>query len=121
MSPRNLNSRALIVLCAALFFTTSLCAQQPPGNRGVYLVFPFASAGASPRLAWLSEGLEELAIQALSAGGQQVYSTPVAPPKWNATAFLSPASLAAPACCVSLRTSTPISWCSAPSLPTAKL
>ena len=74
MSPRNLNSRALIVLCAALFFTTSLCAQQPPGNRGVYLVFPFASAGASPRLAWLSEGLEELAIQALSAGGQQVYS-----------------------------------------------
>ena len=74
MSPRKLNSRALIVLCAVLLSATSMCAQQPPGNRGVYLVFPFESAGASPRLAWLSEGLEELTIQALSAGGQQVYS-----------------------------------------------
>ncbi len=74
MSPLHFNSRAVIVLCAALFFTTSLCAQQPPGNRGVYLVFPFENAGASPRLSWLSEGLEELTIQALSAGGQQVYS-----------------------------------------------
>jgi tetratricopeptide (TPR) repeat protein len=40
----------------------------------VYLVFPFENAGASPRLDWLGEGLEELAIQALSAGGRQVYS-----------------------------------------------
>ena len=74
MSPQNFNSRALVVLCAALFFAAALCAQQPPGNRGVYLVFPFENAGASPRLDWLGEGLEELTIQALSAGGQQVYS-----------------------------------------------
>jgi predicted Zn-dependent protease/TolB-like protein len=40
----------------------------------VYLVFPFENAGASPRLDWLGEGLEELTIQTLSAGGQQVYS-----------------------------------------------
>jgi tetratricopeptide (TPR) repeat protein/TolB-like protein len=74
MSPQNFNSRALVVLCAALFFAAALCAQQPPGNRGVYLVFPFENAGASARLDWLGEGLEELTIQALSAGGQQVYS-----------------------------------------------
>jgi Tfp pilus assembly protein PilF/TolB-like protein len=74
MSPQNFNSRALVVLCAALFFAAALCAQQPPGNRGVYLVFPFENAGTSPRLDWLGEGLEELTIQALSAGGQQVYS-----------------------------------------------
>jgi tetratricopeptide (TPR) repeat protein/TolB-like protein len=74
MSPQNFNSRALLVLCAALFFAAALYAQQPPGNRGVYLVFPFENAGASPRLDWLGEGLEELTIQALSAGGQQVYS-----------------------------------------------
>jgi Tfp pilus assembly protein PilF/TolB-like protein len=74
MSPHNLHSRALLALCAALFFAASLCAQQPPGNRGVYLVFPFENAGASPRLDWLCEGLEELTIQTLSASGQQVYS-----------------------------------------------
>jgi tetratricopeptide (TPR) repeat protein len=74
MSPQNFNSRALVVLCAALFFAAALRAQQPPGNRGVYLVFPFENAGASPRLDWLGEGLEEFTIQALSAGGQQVYS-----------------------------------------------
>src|SRR4029077_17893520 len=74
MSPQNFNSRALVVLCAALFFAAALYAQQPPGNRGVYLVFPFENGGASPRLDWLGEGLEELTIQALSAGGQQVYS-----------------------------------------------
>lgn len=48
-------------------------AQGAPG-QGVFLVFPFESAGASPRLAWLGEGLEELTIQSLSAAGQQVYS-----------------------------------------------
>jgi tetratricopeptide (TPR) repeat protein len=45
-------------------------ASQP----GIYLVFPFENAGASPRLDWLGEGLEELTIQRLSAAGQQVYS-----------------------------------------------
>jgi len=38
------------------------------------LVFPFENAGASPRLDWLGEGLEELTIQRLSAAGEQVYS-----------------------------------------------
>ncbi len=41
---------------------------------GVYLVFPFENAGASPRLDWIGEGLEELTIQKLSAAGVQVYS-----------------------------------------------
>ena len=61
------------LLCAA-----SLHAQMPSRSNGlssgVYLVFPFESAGASPRLDWLGEGLEELTIQSLSAGGVQVYS-----------------------------------------------
>jgi predicted Zn-dependent protease/TolB-like protein len=64
----------LALLCAA-----SLSAQAPArpngaAQSGVYLVFPFENAGASPRLDWLGEGLEELTIQSLSASGQQVYS-----------------------------------------------
>ncbi len=43
-------------------------------QQGIYLVFPFENAGASQRLDWLSEGLEELTIQRLSAAGEQVYS-----------------------------------------------
>ena len=43
-------------------------------SHGIYLVFPFQNAGASSRLDWLSEGLEELTIQALSGAGEQVYS-----------------------------------------------
>ena len=46
---------------------------EAPVN-GIYLVFPFENAGASSRLDWLSEGLEELTIQRLSAAGQQVYT-----------------------------------------------
>jgi tetratricopeptide (TPR) repeat protein len=45
-----------------------------PSQQGIYLVFPFENASASPRLDWLGEGLEELTIQRLSAAGQQVYS-----------------------------------------------
>ena len=41
---------------------------------GIYLVFPFENAGAASRLDWLSEGIEELTIQRLSAAGQQVYT-----------------------------------------------
>jgi tetratricopeptide (TPR) repeat protein len=72
--------RILLVCCASLCAAAGLDAQQtsarPNGSSqaGVYLVFPFENAGASPRLDWLSEGLEELTIQALSAGGEQVYS-----------------------------------------------
>jgi tetratricopeptide (TPR) repeat protein len=43
-------------------------------QSGVFLVFPFENAGASPRLDWIGEGLEELTIQKLSAAGQQVFS-----------------------------------------------
>jgi tetratricopeptide (TPR) repeat protein len=76
-----------VVLCgSALFAVASLSAQQPVSAsasravattappQGVYLVFPFENAGASPRLDWLGEGLEELTIQYLSDSGDQVYS-----------------------------------------------
>jgi tetratricopeptide (TPR) repeat protein len=43
-------------------------------QAGVYLVFPFENAGASPRLDWIGEGLEELTIEQLAAAGEQVYS-----------------------------------------------
>lgn len=43
-------------------------------QQGIFLVFPFENAGASARLDWIGEGLEELTIQQLSAAGQQVYS-----------------------------------------------
>jgi tetratricopeptide (TPR) repeat protein len=62
----------------------TLAAQQPASppragaaaasQKGIYLVFPFENVGASPRMDWLGEGLEELTIQRLSAAGQQVYS-----------------------------------------------
>jgi predicted Zn-dependent protease/TolB-like protein len=80
MSQDRFISRALLVSCALLCAAASLNAQQASARTngsaqsGVYLVFPFENAGASARLDWLSEGLEELTIQALSAGGQQVYS-----------------------------------------------
>jgi predicted Zn-dependent protease/TolB-like protein len=78
MSPYRFISRAFVILCA-LLCVASLDAQTPArpngsAQSGVYLVFPFENAGASPRLDWLGEGLEELTIQALSAGGLQVYS-----------------------------------------------
>jgi tetratricopeptide (TPR) repeat protein len=81
-----------------LFCTLALCCSAPPSavaqqpssaagtaasargsaleasQQGIYLVFPFENAGASPRLDWLGEGLEELTIQRLSAAGEQVYS-----------------------------------------------
>jgi TolB-like protein len=50
----------------------SVSSEATPG--GIYLVFPFENAGASSRLDWLGEGLEELTIQRLSAAGQQVYT-----------------------------------------------
>jgi tetratricopeptide (TPR) repeat protein len=49
-------------------------AASEASQQGIYLVFPFENEGASPRLDWLGEGLEELTIERLSAAGQQVYS-----------------------------------------------
>jgi tetratricopeptide (TPR) repeat protein/TolB-like protein len=78
--------RFLVFLCALAFFVApkDLSAQQPAAAsasatsaafpQGLYLVFPFENAGASPRLDWLGEGLEELTIQYLSDAGEQVYS-----------------------------------------------
>jgi tetratricopeptide (TPR) repeat protein len=80
-----ISPRYLVLLFVVLIFgTTSVAAQQsasPPRagsaaayQQGIYLVFPFENAGASPRLDWLGEGLEELTIQRLSGAGEQVYS-----------------------------------------------
>jgi len=79
------SARYLVLLSAVVVFgTTSAAAHQsapPPSagsatahQQGIYLVFPFENAGASPRLDWLGEGLEELTIQRLSGAGEQVYS-----------------------------------------------
>src|ERR1700741_5413301 len=71
----------VVLVSALLCAATPLRAQQTlpratnaSAQSGIYLVFPFENAGASPRLDWMGEGLEELTIQALAAGGQQVYS-----------------------------------------------
>ena len=79
-SPRILSFLSVILI----FGTIPLSAQQSPASpsapsaaayqQGIYLVFPFENASASPRLDWLSEGLEELTIQRLSAAREQVYS-----------------------------------------------
>src|SRR2546425_715805 len=78
------SARFLLLLSVAFILgTTSVSPRQSaPSSRsgsaahqqGIYLVFPFENAGASPRLEWLSEGLEELTRQRLSAVGEQVYS-----------------------------------------------
>jgi len=75
-----LNACLITVLCGLVFLaSTTLQAQTtspaPAGAQpGLYLVFPFENVGSSPRLDWLGEGLEELTIQFLSDGGEQVYS-----------------------------------------------
>ncbi len=80
MSPyRFISARCALVVVWAMLCAASIGAQAPArtngaAQAGVYLVFPFENAGASPRLDWLGEGLEELTIQSLSASGQQVYS-----------------------------------------------
>lgn len=79
------SARYLVLLSGIfLFGISSVTAQQPasPGRgittpaypQRIYLVFPFENVGASPRLDWIGEGLEELTIQRLSAAGEQVYS-----------------------------------------------
>ena len=79
------SARFLLFLCViAVFGTTSLVGQSSApqthaasaaaSQQGIYLVFPFENAGASPRLDWLGEGLEELTIERLSGAGEQVYS-----------------------------------------------
>src|SRR5215813_2684269 len=70
------------ILACVLFLSLLVAKAQAPQNarpssstaQGIFLVFPFENAGASSRLDWLSEGLEELTIERLSASGQQVFS-----------------------------------------------
>ena len=79
------SARYLALLSGILIFgvPSALAQQSAPPSRagsaaasqqGIFLVFPFENAGASPRLDWLGEGLEELTIQRLSGAGEQVYS-----------------------------------------------
>ncbi len=81
------SAHSLILFCTIAvsgLINPLVFAQQPPSGargsasdtsqQGIYLVFPFENAGASPRLDWLGEGLEELTIQRLSAASLQVYS-----------------------------------------------
>lgn len=70
---------AVISVCATSLAepqisTNSKVAAVSGPQQGVFLVFPFENGGASPRLDWLGEGLEELTIQRLSAAGQEVYT-----------------------------------------------
>ena len=51
--------------------TSSIASATP---QKIYVVLPFENAGAPTKLDWLSEGLEELTIQRLTAAGEQVYS-----------------------------------------------
>src|SRR5579859_635004 len=83
MNRNSCRVRALIFCCGAFLCGGATRGAQEqranPGagngsSQGIYVVFPFQNAGASPRLEWLSEGLEELTMQYLSAAGQQVYS-----------------------------------------------
>jgi tetratricopeptide (TPR) repeat protein len=73
-----------VILLGIFLIGPAVCAQQtPPGAQSsaapgnpqkVFVVLPFENVGASARLDWLGEGLEELTIQRLSAAGEQVYS-----------------------------------------------
>src|SRR2546425_667025 len=51
-------------------------AGAPPTSpsQGSFLVFPFENTGGGPRLDWLSEGLEELTIERLSAAGKPAFA-----------------------------------------------
>jgi tetratricopeptide (TPR) repeat protein len=69
----------IVFLCACPVGSQQPIAPAAPSpsrarQEGIFLVFPFENAAASPRLDWIGEGLEELTIQRLSAAGQQVYS-----------------------------------------------
>src|SRR5437870_13560994 len=47
-------------------------APAPAANsQKIYVVLPFENAGAPAKLDWLSEGLEELTIERLTAAGEQ--------------------------------------------------
>src|SRR6266478_4498811 len=85
MRRHSFSARFLILLSLVAVFGTALVAARQSASQGstgssvatqqrIYLVFPFENAGASPRLDWLGEGLEELTIQRLAGAGEHVYS-----------------------------------------------
>src|SRR5215467_13576854 len=81
----------LVKTVVVSLIVAAICAAQQPASPGkpgpspnsavasgtpqkIYVVLPFEGAGAPPKLDWLSEGLEELTIERLTAAGEQVYS-----------------------------------------------
>src|SRR5258708_12720909 len=89
MGQRNFSRTVAALLCAVISAcASSRAAQQPSSDppaaaqagshQGIYLVFPFENAGASPRLDWLGQGLDELPIHLLSPPSPPL-NTPPAP------------------------------------------
>src|SRR5260370_2977381 len=79
------SARFLVLLTVIVIFeTASVAAQQsapPPREgsagvyqQGIYLVFPFEDAGASPPLDWLAVGLEQRTIPRLSGASRTATS-----------------------------------------------
>ncbi len=116
----------LAVAAVALLHPGTLCAQQSATHRAapaigsqIYLVFPFENAGASSRLDWLGEGLEELTILRLSAAGDPLTRTPAASTNSTATDYRLSAKPIAPPCCALRKIWTSTTFCSAASPLTA--
>lgn len=59
---------------AAKAAASSISSAASGTVQKIYVVLPFESVGAPAKLDWLSEGLEELTIERLTAAGEQVYS-----------------------------------------------
>ena len=77
----------LVKTVFVLLMAAAVCPAQQPASatspnsaavsgtpQKIYVVLPFESAGATAKLDWLGEGLEELTIERLTAAGEQVYS-----------------------------------------------
>ncbi|PYT81217.1 MAG: hypothetical protein DMG40_10180 [Acidobacteria bacterium] len=54
--------------------TPAATGRASANSQKIYVVLPFENAGAPGKLDWLSEGLEELTIERLTAAGEQVFS-----------------------------------------------
>lgn len=81
----------LVKILFVSLIAAEVCTAQQPSTAGkpttapnsisasgtaqkIYVVLPFESVGAPAKFDWLSEGLEELTIERLTAAGEQVYS-----------------------------------------------
>jgi len=81
----------LVKAAAFSLMAATVCAAQQPApaakpaptanssassgtSSKIYVVLPFEGIGAPAKVDWLSEGLEELTIERLTAAGEQVYS-----------------------------------------------